>query len=169
MVPPKWLTVTYFNHVLLMHFLFCNMILKVNPTDGDAVDLMKRASVAVAMNKGKWEESEDFRTQLKDESEAQALEQQAKSVTDSKGLEELIRQTYEKVEKGFVAESHLKMRMHMLKLGVMKAPIAQSSWKYWKGIKSDEFIKWFEAEIYGVSDSFNEGYQEEVIPNVRRK
>ena len=75
-----------------------NMILKVNPTDGDAVDLMKRASVAVAMNKGKWEESEDFRTQLKDESEAQALEQQAKSVTDSKGLEELIRQTYEKVE-----------------------------------------------------------------------
>jgi tetratricopeptide (TPR) repeat protein len=60
---------------------------------------MKRASVAVAMNKGKWEESEDFRAQLKDEDEAQALEQQAKSVTDAKGLEELIRQTYEKVEK----------------------------------------------------------------------
>ena len=59
---------------------------------------MKRASVAVAMNKGKWEESEDFRAQLKDEDEAQALEQQAKSVTDAKGLEELIRQTYEKVE-----------------------------------------------------------------------
>ena len=74
----------------------CN--LKIKPTDGDAVDLMKRASVAVAMNKGKWEESEDFRSQLKDESEAQALEQQAKSVTDSKGLEDLIRQTYEKVE-----------------------------------------------------------------------
>ncbi len=75
-----------------------NEILKISPTDGDAVDLMKRASVAVAMNKGKWEESEDFRTQLKDESEAQALEQQAKSITDSKGLEELIRQTYEKVQ-----------------------------------------------------------------------
>lgn len=75
-----------------------NAILKLNPTDGDAVDLMKRASVAVAMNKGKWEESEDFRTQLKDESEVQALEQQAKAVTDSKGLEELIRQAYQKVE-----------------------------------------------------------------------
>lgn len=75
-----------------------NTILKIHPTDGDAVDLMKRASVAVAMNKGKWEESEDFRAQLKDESEAQALEQQSKAVTDSKGLEELIRQTYEKVE-----------------------------------------------------------------------
>ena len=59
---------------------------------------MKRASVAVAMNKGKWEESEDFRSQLKDESEAQALEQQSKSITDSKGLEDLIRQSYEKVE-----------------------------------------------------------------------
>ena len=39
--------------------------------------------------------------------------------------------TYEKVEKGFVDETHLKMRMHMLKLGTMKAPIAQSTWKYW--------------------------------------
>ena len=75
-----------------------NEILKLSPTDGDAVDLMKRASVAVAMNQGKGEESEDFRAQLKDEDEAQALEQQAKSVTDAKGLEELIRQTYEKVE-----------------------------------------------------------------------
>ena len=75
-----------------------NLILKTHPTDGDAVELMKKASVAVAMNKGKWEESQDFRSQLKDESEAQALEQQSKSITDSKGLEDLIRQAYEKVE-----------------------------------------------------------------------
>lgn len=75
-----------------------NSILKINPTDGDAVELMKRASVAVAMNKGKWEQSEDFRSQLKDESETQSLEQQSKSITDSKGLEDLIRQSYEKVE-----------------------------------------------------------------------
>ena len=50
-----------------------NEIQKINPNDGDAEDLMKRASVAVAMNKGKWEESEDFRNQLKDEAEAQSL------------------------------------------------------------------------------------------------
>ena len=55
--------------------------------------------------------------------------------------------TYEKVEKGFVDETHLKMRMHMLKLGTMKAPIAQSTWKYWRGIKSKEFVEWFETEI----------------------
>ena len=74
-------------------------IMKLSPGDGDAEDLMKRASVAVAMNKGKWEQSDDFRTQLKDESEAQSLEQSAKTVTDSKSLEDLIRQTYEKYEK----------------------------------------------------------------------
>ena len=76
--------------------------------------------------------------------------------------------TYEKVEKGFVDETHLKMRMHMLKLGTMKAPIAQSTWKYWKGIKSKEFVEWFESEIYGNQATFKEGYQEEIIPNVRR-
>ena len=76
--------------------------------------------------------------------------------------------TYEKVEKGFVDESHLKMRMHMLKLGTMKAPIAQSTWKYWRGIKSKEFVEWFETEIYGDRATFKEGYQEELIPNVRR-
>lgn len=76
--------------------------------------------------------------------------------------------TYEKVEKGFVDETHLKMRMHMLKLGTMKAPIAQSTWKYWRGIKSKEFVEWFETEIYGNRATFKEGYQEEIIPNVRR-
>ena len=75
-----------------------NSIRQINPSDGDAEDLLKRASVAVAMNKGKWEESEDYRTQLKDESEAQSLEQASKNVNDSKSLEDLIRQTYEKVE-----------------------------------------------------------------------
>ena len=76
--------------------------------------------------------------------------------------------TYEKVEKGFVDETHLKMRMHMLKLGTMKAPIAQTTWKYWRGIKSKEFVEWFENEIYSDRKTFKEGYQEEIIPNVRR-
>ncbi len=75
-----------------------NSIRQINPSDGDAEDLLKRASVAAAMNKGKWEESEDYRAQLKDESEAQSLEQASKTVNDSKSLEELIRQTYQKVE-----------------------------------------------------------------------
>jgi tetratricopeptide (TPR) repeat protein len=74
-----------------------NSIKQINSNDGDAEDILKRASVAVAMNKGKWEESEDFRTQLKDEAETQSLEQASKNVNDSKSLEDLIGQTYEKV------------------------------------------------------------------------
>ena len=75
-----------------------NAILEINPSDGDAEDMMKRASVAVAMTRGKWEGSTDFREQLKDKEEAEALEQSAKTVNDSKGLEALIRQAYDNVQ-----------------------------------------------------------------------
>ena len=56
---------------------------------------------------------------------------------------------YEKVRKGFVDKEHLDMRIHMLKLGTMKAPIARRLWDYWKDTRSIEFIEWFEKEIYG--------------------
>ena len=75
-----------------------NSILEINPSDGDAEDMMKRASVAVAMTRGKWEGSTDFREQLKNKEEAEALEQSAKTVNDAKGLEALIRQAYDKVQ-----------------------------------------------------------------------
>lgn len=75
-----------------------NAILSKSPGDGEAEDLMKKASVAIAMHKGKWEESEDYRAQLKDEKEAQSLEQASKSVNDAKGLEELIKQTYDELQ-----------------------------------------------------------------------
>jgi tetratricopeptide (TPR) repeat protein len=75
-----------------------NAILEINPSDGDAEDMMKRASVAVAMTQGKWEGSSNFREQLKNKEEAEALEQSAKTVNDAKGLEGLIRQAYDNVE-----------------------------------------------------------------------
>jgi len=75
-----------------------NAILEINPSDGDAEDMMKRASVAVAMNKGKWEGSKDFRDQLKDQAETEALEQASKTVNDSKSLESLIRSTYDQIQ-----------------------------------------------------------------------
>ncbi len=75
-----------------------NLIVSIDPRDGDAEEIMKRASVAAAMNRGKWEESEDFRTQLKDEAATQSLEQASKTMNDAKGLEDLIRQAYEKVQ-----------------------------------------------------------------------
>ena len=75
-----------------------NAILAINPSDGDAEDMMKRASVAVAMTQGKWEGSSNFREQLKNKEEAEALEQSAKTVNDAKGLEGLIRQAYDNVQ-----------------------------------------------------------------------
>ena len=75
-----------------------NAILAINPSDGDAEDMMKRASVAVAMNKGKWEGSTDFREQLKDQAETEALEQASKTVNDKKSLEDLIRKTYDLIQ-----------------------------------------------------------------------
>ena len=75
-----------------------NEILRVNPGDAEAEEMMKRASVSVAMTKGKWESSTDFRSQLKDEAEAQSLEQASKVVNDKKSLEELIRVTYAQVQ-----------------------------------------------------------------------
>ena len=76
--------------------------------------------------------------------------------------------TYEKVERGFVDKSHLDMRIHMLKLGAMKAPIARTVWDYWKGTRTPEFIEWFDNEIYGEDGVFEEGFEEDALPNVRR-
>ena len=60
---------------------------------------------------------------------------------------------YDKVEDGLVDRSHLDTRMRTLKLGVMKTPIARGVWQQWKGNRSQEFIEWFENEIYPDSDS----------------
>ena len=51
--------------------------------------------------------------------------------------------TYDKVKKGFVDESHLEMRIHMLKLGTMKTDIAKMTWNYWKSTRDNQFIEWF--------------------------
>ena len=76
---------------------------------------------------------------------------------------------YDKVQEGLVNKSHLETRMNTLKLGVMKTTAAKVVWSYWKNNRDQSFIDWFESEIYGDSSAFDEGYQEEVIPNVRRK
>lgn len=75
--------------------------------------------------------------------------------------------TYDKVKKGFVDESHLEMRIHMLKLGTMKTDIAKMTWNYWKSTRDNQFIEWFESEIYGDIAS-NEVFDENIISNVRR-
>ncbi|MDA9000537.1 hypothetical protein N9C24_00380 [Gammaproteobacteria bacterium] len=55
---------------------------------------------------------------------------------------------YDKVQKGFVDDSHLKSRISALRLGVMKTEQGKSVWNFMKINRSKEFIKWFEHEIY---------------------
>ena len=56
---------------------------------------------------------------------------------------------YEKVEKGFVDKKHLDIRMNALKFGTMKTDQARSAWDFWKTTRDQDFINWFESEIYG--------------------
>ena len=60
---------------------------------------------------------------------------------------------YEKVKKGFVDEKHLIMRMNALKFGTMKTDLARSVWDYWKLSRDEDFIKWFESEVFDSSDT----------------
>jgi len=65
-------------------------VFQKNQGDGDAQALMNQASVAQSMEKGNWEGDEDFRSKLKDQDEALALEQEARNVNDDDALYELI-------------------------------------------------------------------------------
>ena len=55
---------------------------------------------------------------------------------------------YDKVENKFVEKKHLDIRINALRLGVMKTEAGISVWNYMKSTRSDNFIKWFEEEIY---------------------
>ena len=75
-----------------------DIILKNNPTDDEAQDLIKKASVQQTVDKGKWEEEKSFRDKLKDEDEAQRLEQSSRAQTGEEGLRSLIEESLKKAE-----------------------------------------------------------------------
>ncbi len=56
-------------------------LLKLRPQDGDGLALMRKASVAMTMDKGKWEDQGSFRDKLRDEQASVSLEQASKVVT----------------------------------------------------------------------------------------
>ena len=76
----------------------CDRILKESPGDGDAQEIVKRASVAQSMDEGKWEEEGDFRSKLKDKVEAESLEQASRSTTSEENVEKLIEEAKKRVE-----------------------------------------------------------------------
>ena len=56
---------------------------------------------------------------------------------------------YDKVQSSLVDESHLNLRMKTLKTGTMKTLVARGTWLSMRENREDEFIEWFEMEIYG--------------------
>jgi len=77
----------------------CERIIKEHPGDGDAQEIVKRASVAQSMGEGKWEDDGDFRSKLKDKAEADNLEQASRSTTSDESLEKLIHDVYQRIQK----------------------------------------------------------------------
>lgn len=74
-------------------------ILRLNPGNGDAQDLLKTGSVSQSLSRGKWEEeSGSYRDKLKDSKEAVALEQAAKFVTADDSTQKLVDSAIELVE-----------------------------------------------------------------------
>jgi tetratricopeptide (TPR) repeat protein len=71
---------------------------RANPNDDTIESLVKKASVQQTVNKGRWEEDESFRDKLKDEEEAQKLEQASRAKTGEAGLRSLIEDAKEAVE-----------------------------------------------------------------------
>lgn len=73
-------------------------VYRANPADDEVQSLIKKASVAQTLDKGKWEEDKSFRDKLKDEEEAQKLEQAARAKTGDAGLRSLIEDAKKAVE-----------------------------------------------------------------------
>ncbi|WP_269525142.1 tetratricopeptide repeat protein [Coraliomargarita parva] len=69
-----------------------------DPSDDEIQGLIKKASVEQSIEKGKWEEEKSFREKLKDEEEAQKLEQASRARTGEAGLRSLIADALKAVE-----------------------------------------------------------------------
>ena len=70
---------------------------RADPSDDEVQALIKKASVEQTMEKGKWEEDKSFRDKLKDEDEAQKLEQAGRAKTGESGLRSMIADAKEAV------------------------------------------------------------------------
>lgn len=73
-------------------------ILRKNPANEGAQDLVRRASVAESMDRGKWEEEGGFREKLANEEKAIELEQQSRVINDEETVEKLARKNLKLLE-----------------------------------------------------------------------
>ena len=74
-------------------------ILRDKPTDADAQNLMRRASVAQTVTKHNWDQQQSYRDKLRDEAQAISLEQSAKLVTGDTQTQRLLDEALARVTK----------------------------------------------------------------------
>lgn len=74
-------------------------ILRDKPTDADAQNLMRKASVAQTVDKHKWDSQAGFRDKLRDEAQAQALERSAKIVAGDSATSRVLEEALGRVAK----------------------------------------------------------------------
>lgn len=73
-------------------------VLRIDPSNGDAHALIKAASVASSIDKGRWEEEGDYREKLKSEEESAQMERSAKQVISEDDTEALITEMKKRIE-----------------------------------------------------------------------
>ena len=74
-------------------------ILRLKPSDADAQDLMRKASVAQTVSKHNWDQQQSYRDKLRDEKQAVSLEQSAKVVTGDTMTQRLLEEALARVAK----------------------------------------------------------------------
>ena len=74
-------------------------ILRDRPTDADAQNLMRKASVAQTVDKHKWDTQAGFRDKLRDEAQAVALERSAKIVAGDSATSRVLEEALGRVAK----------------------------------------------------------------------
>lgn len=83
-------------------------ILRVKPTDADAQNLMRKASVAQTVTKHSWDQQTTYRDKLRDEGQAVSLEQGAKSVTADSMTQRLLEEALARVAKEPMNMNHYR-------------------------------------------------------------
>ncbi|MGA1531174.1 MAG: tetratricopeptide repeat protein [Kiritimatiellia bacterium] len=73
-------------------------VVRLAPTDPQAVKQLKDATALDSMQKGRWAEEGDFRGKIKDADEAIKLEQQGKAVKSARDVDDLIAENLKKIE-----------------------------------------------------------------------
>ena len=72
--------------------------------------------------------------------------------------------SYDQFKNNMIDESHLNMRIHIIKSGIMETKMGIPTWNFWKQGRDIEFIEWFEIQVFGnildmeggVSNEFDE-------------